>query len=345
MHPTNLLEPWLLLRLGAGLVSVTLFARAAWTSSRVLRHFDVARATEGQLALERQTELAWALVRVATVLQVALLALSMLVGDHLAASIRGAMCGYGVFHATPWGMRSLVATVATALGAGIVAELYALDARVRGFDLVRPLAVATLALAPMAMLDFLGAAAFALDLDLSVVASCCSVRLDAVAAGAVGPGGSTATVRAIMTIGAVIAIASCVGLGRAAVRPLRVGRLVLSGAAACIALPLAAGAAIFEVAPYAFEMPQHVCPFCLLRASVFGLGYPLFGAILVAVVCGAGTAIGALLARSDASRAALASFARDRVRRQTFAWSLAIFLGVIPIARFAWQSGGLSLFR
>jgi len=46
----NLLEPWVLLRLVAGLVACLLFARGALTAQKVLRHFDVKRATEGQLA-------------------------------------------------------------------------------------------------------------------------------------------------------------------------------------------------------------------------------------------------------------------------------------------------------
>ena len=47
------LEPWILLRLLAGLVATALFVRAGYTSLRVLRRFDAMRATEGQLALER----------------------------------------------------------------------------------------------------------------------------------------------------------------------------------------------------------------------------------------------------------------------------------------------------
>src|SRR6185312_810259 len=126
---------------------------------------------EGQLALERRAELAATFVRVATVVQVALLALSVLAADRLSAGIRGAMCAYGVFHATPWGFRSLAATGLTAVAAAVVAQLYALDARVRGFDLVRPLAIVTLVLAPLAAIDLGLATASALDLDLSVVAS------------------------------------------------------------------------------------------------------------------------------------------------------------------------------
>jgi hypothetical protein len=345
VHFANLLEPWILLRLTAGLVAALLFARAGWTSYRVLRHFDVSRATEGQLALERQTELAWALVRVATILQVALLALSMLAGDRLASSIRGAMCGYGVFHATPWGFRSLALTAGTAVTAGVVSELYALDGRVKSFDLVRPLAIATLVLVPLSLLDLLGAAAFAFDLDLSVVASCCSVRLDAVAAGAAGPVGLGATARGIAATGGVLTIALSIMLALVAARRPRSRLVLTAGAFSLITLPFALAAAVLEVAPHAFELPQHVCPFCLLRPNVLGLGYPLFGAILLAIIWSVGAAVGSLLARTESAKAASEDFARTRLRWEALAWGLALALGVIPIVRFAWLSGGASLFR
>ena len=88
MHFANLLQPWILLRLVAGLVAVVLFTRAAQTSWRVLRAFNVSRATEGQLALERRAELASTFVRVATVVQVAILALSMRASEYLAGEMK-----------------------------------------------------------------------------------------------------------------------------------------------------------------------------------------------------------------------------------------------------------------
>src|SRR6478672_11679090 len=99
----NLLEPWILLRLAAGVVAVVLFGRGAYTAARVLRHFDVRSAAEGQLALERHVELGSAFVRVGAIVQVAALALSVLAADRLSHGVRGAMCAFGVFNATPMG--------------------------------------------------------------------------------------------------------------------------------------------------------------------------------------------------------------------------------------------------
>jgi hypothetical protein len=341
---SNLLEPWVLFRLAAGLLACALFVRAAWTSARVLRHWEVARATEGQLALERQVDLAWTFVRVATVVQVGALALSALSAERLSHGVRGAMCAYGVFAANPWGFPALFVTGGVALAAGVLAQLYAFDSRVRSMDLVRPLAAATLLVAPLAGVDLFFSARFLLNLDLSVTASCCSVQLDALAAGS---GGFASGPRRLAAGLAPLAIAFSIALAYLATRKpvsLRVPLVALAGLVSLVALPIALTAAILEVAPYVFELPQHTCPFCLLKSGALALGYPLFGAIFLAAVWGAGAGASALLSRTAAARAALVSFARERLRREALAWLVVLVLGAAPIARYAVVAGGRSLF-
>ena len=339
---TNLLEPWVLLRLVAGLVAALFFTRGAITASRVLRHFDVAKATEGQLALEKQLELSASFVRVATVVQIASLALTVLAADRLSHGIRGAMCAYGVFAANDAGFPALFVTIGVAVVAGILAQLYAFDARVRGMDMVRPLAIATLAFAPLALADLAMTARFLTKLDLSVVASCCSVNLDAAAA---GNGGYATGPRTLATVLAPIAVGLSIAVALLASRRPTAPRVVAAGALALVALPIALAASVLEVAPHAFEVPQHVCPFCLLKADVLGIGYPLFGAIFLAVVWGAGAAAAALLARGPASRAAFGPFATRLLVREAVAWGIALALGLAPIVRYAIVAGGASLFR
>lgn len=338
---TNLLEPWVLLRLIAGLVAFALFARGAMTARKVLRHFDLARATEGQLALEKQLELAATFARVAAVVQVLTLALSALAADRLSHGVRGAMCAYGVFSASEWGFRSLAATVAVALAAGIVTQLHAFDARVRSMELARPLAVATSLMAPLSAIDLAAASKFLLGLDLSVVASCCSVELDPIAsAGEV----HAASPRVLVTGLAVAAIAASIGAALLAARvPSRL-RIVAAGALALLTLPLAVAASVLEVAPHVFEVPTHICPFCLLRPEALAMGYPLYASLFCATVWTGGAGVSALFARGAASRAALSAFAGGRLRLGALAWGAALALGALPVIRFALVSGGASLF-
>lgn len=337
----NLLEPWVLLRLVAGLVAVLLFGRAAMTARKVLRHFDLQRATEGQLALERQLELAATFVRVGAVVQVLALVLSVLGADRMSRAVRGAMCAYGVFGANPWGFRTLATTGLVALFAAVVARIYAFDSRVRTLALARPLASLTLAVAPLAMIDLAFASEFLLRLDLTAVSSCCSVQLDPVAAsGATFASGP----RVLATVAAValglLALASAVFASRAPTAR----RVMGAAAVSLLAFPAALAASVLEVAPHAFEVPHHVCPFCLLRPDVLGLGYPLYGALFVAVTWAAGAGASALLARRAEASDVLGPFARVSLRRGALAWALVLLLGAAPVARYALLSGGVSLF-
>jgi len=339
---TNLLEPWVLLRLSAGLVAFALFARGAMTAQKVLRHFDVRRATEGQLALEKQLELAATFARVAAVVQALALVLSALAADRMSHGVRGAMCAYGVFSAHEWGFRSLAATTGVALAAGIVTQLYAFDARVRSFDLARPLAIATCLMAPLSLLDLAAASKFLLGLDLSVVASCCSVQLDPIAAtGEAHAFGPRVLLTVIAVTGTLLSITAALLAARSPSR----ARVLAAGVLSVLTLPAALAASVLEVAPHAFEVPTHVCPFCLLNGDVFAIGYPLYGALFFATVLAGGTAVSAVLSRSAAAKAALGAFVARRLRLGAIAWGCALALGALPVIRFAIVAGGASLFQ
>ncbi|WP_394824325.1 hypothetical protein [Pendulispora albinea] len=343
VHLVNLLEPWVLLRLVAGVVAAVLLGRAALVALRVLLHFDLQSANEGQLALERHVELSSTFVRVGTVVQVLALVFTVLASDRLSHGIRGAMCAYGVFHANEWGFPALYATFGVALFAGIVAQVYAFDRRLPRPDLVRPLSILTLALAPLATIDLGLTTRFLLELDLSVVASCCSVQLDRATAGNVtfasGP-------RVASAIAAQVAVVLAAAAALWAARRPRAPRVTLAGALSIVAFPVAIAAVVLEVAPYAFELPDHICPFCLLHADVFGLGYFLFGAIFLATTWGGGAALVALLARRlpHVDAGIFEGFARGRMRREAWAWGFALLCALAPIARYTWINQGASLF-
>lgn len=338
----NLLEPWILFRLAAGLVACLLFARGAMTAQKVLRHFDVRRATEGQLALEKQVELGATFVRVGATVQVFALLMSVLGADRMSRGVRGAMCAYGVFGANEWGFRSLLVTSVVALAAGIVTQVYVFDARVRTLDLSRPLAFLTLAMFPLSVFDLASVAEFFGQLDLSVVASCCSVELDP------GSAASQTYVSGPRAIATVLAILGTVGAVISAGLAIRSPTRFRIGVAACIGLltlPGALAAVVLQVAPHVFEVPQHVCPFCLFRNDAYGIGYPLFGALFFAAVWGGGAGVSSLLAKASAARDALGPFASRLLRRAAYAWVLAFVIAVIPVARFALVAGGGSLFQ
>jgi hypothetical protein len=357
----TLLEPWVIIRLVAGAVATLLFAYGAAASVRLLRYAHLDAATEGRLALERQAELASTLVKVGAATQLLAFVLSVLAADRLSGAIRGAMCGYGVVDQNRWGWISVGSTAVTSTAAGVLLQLFALDRRVRGLDLMRPLAVACLAMAPLVALDWGIAGAWLTRLDLTVVSSCCSTTLDEAAREGVaywhGP-------RAIAVGGTLAGVAVLVCIALAAwrrerrptmeQRPEDDGRrqeqstrliAVVAGAMALLTAPLAFGAVTLEVAPHVYEVPQHLCPFCLFKADARFIGYPLFGAIFLALMWGLGAAVGAMVCSGEHARQAFPEFAHSRLTRQALAWGFAVVLGALPVAAYALSSPGASLFR
>jgi len=338
----TLLEPWVLARIAAAIVTASLFAYGAVVGARVLRHAHVETATEGQLLLERHFELAGNLVRLGAVAQLFSLVLSVMAADRLSSAIQGAMCGYGVVSQNRWGWLSLGVTVVVSLAAGVLLQLLVLDRRVRGLDLMRPLAMLCIAVAPLAWLDTLLSSAWLGSLDFSVVASCCSTTL--------GDGRREATIfwqgpRILATWGAVIGAGLAIATSLLAFR--RPGRVLvtMAGATALAVVPFAVGAVVLQVAPHVYEAPDHLCPFCLFQSDAYFVGYPLFGAVFLAVTWGLGAAAAALLSNGEHARAAFPAFAQSRMARHAWAWALALAIGAVPVGLYAVSSPGASLFR
>ncbi len=339
----NGLEPWVLVRLAAGLCALCLFARGAWVAARVLRFGHLASSGEGQLALERQAELAATAARVGAAVQVFALFLSAVVADRMAPSVRGAMCGYGVVHANEAGPWSVAATLGAAVAAGAYWQVLRLDRAHRSLALLRPVSWGALLLAGASAIDFGLVLQWLGGLDLSVVASCCSSGADAggeaLARGAGGGAREAATAAALvaMPLAFWAALWAARGGGR--------GRALVAGALSLAALPAAVAAVVLEVAPHVYEVPHHRCPYCLFRADAWGIGYPLFGALFVAAVAALGSSAGALLTlRAREADDPFPRFAAPLLRREALALALALALGVAPVVRFAWLAGGASLF-
>jgi hypothetical protein len=338
----TLLEPWVLIRVLAGAVATAIFAYAALVGARVLRFAHVESATEGRLALERNFELAATLLRIGAGLQVFSILVSIVAADRLSGALAGAMCGYGVFAQNRWGWAAIGVGLVASLSAGVVLQLLSLDRRVRGLDLMRSLSILSIALAPLVALDLGLSLAWLTRLDLSITASCCSTTLDAARRDASpfwqGP-------RLVATWGALAGVPAAIGVALVARRhPARVA-VGLSGLVAIALLPIALGASVLEVAPHVYDVPEHLCPFCLFKADAWFIGYPLFGAIFLAAIWGLGAATAAAFSTGAQAREAFPPFARSRLARQACAWTIALGIGATPVVLHAVTSPGASLFR
>jgi len=338
----NLFRPWLLARLSCGLAAAVLAVVGAAVAVRVLRHFRVAATSEGQLALERRAELAAALVEVCLGASLLGLALAVLGADRMTASIRGAMCAWGVLEASPWGLRSLGVSIAASLACALWVALHRLDLGLRAPVLTRAKFTALLAVAPLVVLDLCASTAHALALDLRVVASCCSTGLDG--ARALVADDASGLPRQLVAGGfvasAVMAIALCAFTRR---RPSAAAALAVGGASAAAAA-FSVPAVLSWVAPHAYETPAHLCPFCLLHADVLGMGWPLFAALFAGTALGLGAGLVGSLERASGEPTVARALEARLSSGAAVSWAVALAVALAPVVRYAIVSGGTPLF-
>lgn len=338
----NLLNPWILARLVSGATVLTLVALGCFVAAKVLRYFRVGQTHEGQLALERRADLVATLVQGALMLGILHLAFTPLIADRLSRSLQGAMCGYGVFAASPFGFLALFTTAAAALSCALWLALHRYDLHLPTPVLTRVKFQALFVVAGLCALDTLYTARFLFGLDLHVISSCCSSTLD----GDASPGlygasfGPPYALASVGGVGALLAIgASLLGALRASA-PFTYGATLLCAVAAAAALPAIAG----FVAPHVYEVPHHTCIFCLLRWDEGGLGWPLMGSLFVALATG--LALGVVEAVKKPSGAP--SVGKAMQRRLGFAsaaaWTFALLLGAWPYVHYLMLTGGIPLF-
>lgn len=346
---TNLLRPEVVARLVAGLSVSCLLVVAVVIAVDILLRLRVARPgharldSELQLSLERRTELLSALVSVGLGITILNALLTLFAADRLSDSVRGAMCAFGVFAAGGWW--ALCTSVSAALLCGLWLVLHRIDLSTERSYLTRTKLGGLLVLAPLCWLDLWLTARWLVGLDMQVVSSCCSVGLDrwaeaALGARAMAAGASTAWAGAA----AVVTLLAFFVSARCARRPSRAwARMaaVFSLAAAALALPAIA----LYVAPHAYETPRHLCPFCLLRIDeAGGIGWPLLFSLALGTLVGLSLTLLESLRRVRPLISSIENLERRLCRWSAAAWLTGLGFGLAPVVRYAWLTGGASVF-
>ncbi len=240
---------------------------------------------ERQLARERRMLLVEATVTVVCVVQLVALVAFVATVDRLHPLFAGAMCAVGTLNADPHGVPALLTKVATVGLCGLWLVVQRATVGAPGTAVVRVKHLAVPVLAGLLVADAVLQARFFAGLDPDVITSCCARVFSAEA---VGLGADLAAVPASVAEAAYfMVLAVTLALGVAVVRG-----LPLSGpfAAAALASGALAGLGVVTwVAPSWYELPTHHCPLCVLAPEMHLVGYPLYGALALAVLGGVGS--------------------------------------------------------
>ncbi len=320
-------------------VLVDLLASLCWTVAAagaipVASGWKAGAATRGQLLLERRAEEVSSLARLGLGLHV-VAAFSLLIAiNHVLPSIvPGAMCGVGVLQAMPGGWLAVAVRCLAFFLLWGWAVMDALDRRVPLAPLSVASAKALLVAVPAAWVAAWQTGEALLHVDVQHPVSCCAVVYDLAREGAststVAVAGDAHTV-ATALLGLAL-LAGALVLRERAARSLPRGWVASSIALGALAwAALAAWVLVDVAAPYLYGVLGHRCPLCFFLLQHHGVGYALFGSLLIAT---AGAVALAVASNAGARSAAVVPSARVFVR-----WAaVAVVAG---IALFAVMAAG-----
>lgn len=317
-------HPAILALLLASLLSALVLSALLPTAVSTWRHWDVASASERQLALERRSVLFATLMRGVAVLQALALLLAVFNADAMAVMFVGAMCAVGTLSFNDWGFPMLGAMVASFFASLVWLALDALDQSRRDLPLVPIKQAGVFVLLPLAVAVFWLQWNYFGGLRADVITSCCG-SLFSEGAPSDGTGSRLATlspqVSMAIYFGALLLAAACAlwqwrrpaGWGAFAVAASGIAGWV-AGVAGVIAV----------ISLYVYEDPLHHCPFCLLKADYGYLGYLVYVPLFVAT----GAALSSAALQACACKPGLEPAARAASAR----WAGAAALGYVIAA-------------
>lgn len=283
-----ILNPAILTLILISLLTAVFAVHASAVGYRILRAWDLASGSEGQLALERQTCLVSSVL--AHLFAIGLFSLFFFIhtADRLHPLFTGAMCAAGSLNVNPYGYPALLVKLAAAMLSGLWLILNHADHQCPDYPLIRPKYRLLFAVTALWVLDAWLVTGYFRNLRTGILTSCCGILFDETASGIFGKMAALPSVPAKILFCLILGITLASG-GRFLITRRSAG--LFSGFSALF-FPVSIVSIVSFISLHIYELPTHHCPFCLLQREYRYIGYPLYIALLAGGIAGLG--VGAL---------------------------------------------------
>jgi hypothetical protein len=322
-----MLHPGILSLLVSSLLIALMALYAGSYGVQILRHWDLASGSEHQLQLERQSYLVSTIVSYFLGFQLMSLFLFLFTVDALSPLFVGAMCAVGSLTVNSFGYPALLLKLITFILAGLWLIINHVDNQGYDYPLIRIKYLLLMVLVPVIVVEAVIQTCYFLTLRPDIITSCCGALF--------GSNGRTLATEMINApplpmltfFGGSTLATFCSGM--MFIRRGSGGSLFALLSA--LLFPVALVAIVSVVSLYIYQMPSHHCPFCILQKEYYCIGYPLYIAVLTAVVCGVGVGMLQQYRRVPSLCEAVPVFQRKLAIIAIWALVLLAFLTAIPI--------------
>jgi len=271
-----------------GSLLITLYALyASLFGFQIVNHWNIQSGSELQLSLERRTYLISTVAAHLFGLSLFSTFLFIYTGDHLHPLFVGAMCTAGTLNVNAYGYPLLTMKVLNFFLCGLWLIVNHTDGLAADYPLIKTKYRFLSVISGMLALETLLTLGYFRLLRADVITSCCGTLFSSDTASIAGdmaalPAKAT---KVVMLIGFILLLRFGIHLQLTG----RGGRLFGWISTAFFIFGLASVVAVVSV--YYYELPTHHCPFCLLQGEYHYIGYPLYIALFVGGIAGAGAGV------------------------------------------------------
>lgn len=282
-----ILHPWILGLIIGHSVLLLVFSQGFINAWQIFRGWDYDSIEEKQFLLEKKTYLVSTVMNFALFTQILMLFLFEMAADELANILPGAMCAVGTLSSNSYGFLLLDLKIVSFFVYFIWLMINYLDNQIETYPLVRKKYLGLMLIYPLAVVETVLLFMFALNLDPSVITSCCGSVYNE---GAEGLGGSLAGASDRFILPLFFSIVLLLLLNRFAFNRGNAGKKWLANFLEFpfwIAFFITAILVIISfISTYVYEMLSHNCPFCFMGAEYNYYGVALYFFLFVATATG-----------------------------------------------------------
>jgi hypothetical protein len=282
-----ILHPSIIALIASSLLICVMTLYAAWYGVRIVFQWNLKSGSEKQVLLERRTYFTATIVKYFLVIQIASLFLLVYTADSIHSLFAGTMCAVGTFDVNRFGFPTVLLKLLTSILAGLWLIIDHADSGGFDYPLIRIKYVFMIFLSPLILVENIIQWAYFSGLHPDIITSCCGSLFSPGGKGAAAEIASIPLIPALYIFFGALAFSITTGI----VFILRMRAGVLFAVSSGITGVVSIGAIILALSVYIYELPSHHCPFCLLQPEYHYIGYVLYGAILIGLICGVGVGI------------------------------------------------------
>jgi len=282
-----ILHPWILGLIIGHSALLLVFSLGFINAWQIFRGWDYNSTKEKQFLLEKKTYLVSTVMNFALFTQILMLFLFEMAADELANVLPGAMCAVGTLSSNSYGFPLLDLKIVSFFVYFIWLMINYLDNQMETYPLVRKKYLVLMLIYPLALVETILLIMFSLDLDPSVITSCCGSVYNE---GAEGFGGSLAGASAGFILPLFFSVVILLLLNRFVFKRWSAVKAWFGN---LLEFPLwiaffitAIVVTISFISTYVYEMLSHKCPFCFMGTEYNYYGVPLYFCLFVATATG-----------------------------------------------------------